>query len=781
MKKSTLLANDYAVSEVIGATLLVLIAVVAAVSIYSQMLPVPIPTPEPNIKLMGYVTENGEVIIEHMGGEVLRDYEVFVDGESFYTNPDGDYLDIGGTIPSSIAPTLDENEQVRIAVYALNDDSTKSIVFDGIFIGPEEQEEPPEIPPQIYSMPISTLRTNSVDEDIICYSSFIDPNIDPLSYIYNWSVKRGDDFTPITSLLMPFDTNDAAETRDYSGDNPSGSVYGATWDSNGVVGGAYSFDGEDYISLPYCFDEDYLDIVTVEAWVKTSETSGTIVSYERNNYWELSISGGVVKWTTNASDGTIDVNGIASINDDMWHYIATTYNSSTGDCNIYVDGLLDTTENAHTSREVLGSGDTPIGFIGKGTGSANRETIFSTGFETQEEKNNWKEDNDAGGGGEGTIEWENLLYDSFGVSSWSWGNWKDGGKDCKKYRDWTYAYDGRNAINIQDDSSSSYTELTSGLDLHTPGYTQLVIDFWAYYRSIESGEYFEVYFDDNSIWTFYPDGHENKFIHHILWVYETEYTFDTNVKIRFEGEFSGDGDGDDVDVYIDQVYINATGGDERVEYDFDLRDASDLTPNSGTYSIGGTGEIGIDYAAFNRTGIDILGYTDVKVSVWYSYKDTESSDFVGLYYKDGDDWISIFEDDNPQTGGGQSDWVNVEADIPNYIGDLVLQFKWMTSSTSQYVAIDDLEITGILPSGENNFTGLIDELRIYNDVLSPEQIYQNYLCTIDGDSSRSVIVSEETAVGDYLKCIVTPNNGIQDDVSTESDVLYVISYDGGEQ
>ena len=303
-----------------------------------------------------------------------------------------------------------------------------------------------------------------------------------------------------------------------------------------------------------------------------------------------------------------------------------------------------------------------------------------------------------------------------------------------------------------------------------------------YFGGWTSGEDWWLRYYDGNAWSTvldrnYPSGYlENTWYHEIVYINETGYDFPNNMKIRFQCDASGDNDR----VYFDQIYINATGVDDRVEYDFYLRDTDDLTPKSGTYSIGGTGEIGIDYAAFNRTGIDILGYTDVKVSVWCSYKDTESSDFVGLYYKDGDDWISIFEDDDPQTGGGQSDWINMEAEIPNYIDDLVLQFKWMTSSISQYVAIDDLEITGILPSGENNFTGLIDELRIYNDVLSPEQIYQNYLCTKDGDSSRSVIVSEETAVGDCWKCIVTPNDGIQDDVSTESDVLYVISYDGGE-
>ena len=780
MKKSNLLANTYAVSEVIGATLLVLIAVVAAVSIYNQMLPVPIPSPESNVQLMGYVTENGDVVIEHMGGEILDPYEVYIDGESVYTSPDGEYLDIGDTIPSSIAPTLfDENDQVRITVYAINNDGSSSIVFDGVLSGPEEQEEPPEIPPSIFSMPISTLRTNSVDEDIICYSSFITPNINPvLSYIYSWEADRGGGFTPITSLLMPFDYNSEEETQDYSGNNPNGTIYGATWESNGVVGGAYSFDGEDYISLPYCFDEDFLDRLTVEAWVKTSETSGTIVSYERDNYWELAISGGCVKWTTNASDGTVDVNGVTDISDNLWHHISTTYDSVTGDCNIYVDGILDTTENAHTPGEVLGSGDTPIGFIGKGTGSADRETIFSTGFETQTEKNFWSQHNYTE---EAEVTWNMLAYEDFNSG---YGIYTDGGSDCSRESD--YKHEGSHSVRLRDDTSSSQCTLTNGIDVSTPEYTSIKVDFWWMWNGDGWGNHANedwwVRYYDGTQWITvldmdYPSGHpKDTWCHEIVYINETEYAFPTNMKIRFQCDASYDTDR----VYFDQIYINATGGDDRVEYDFDLRDASDLTPNSGTYSIGGTGEVGVDYAAFNRTGIDISCYSDVNVSVWYSYKDTESSDSVGLYYKDGDEWAPIFEDDNPQIGSGQSAWINVEADVPNYIDDLVLQFKWMTSSTSEYVAIDDLTITGILPSGENNYTGLIDELKIFNDVLSPEQIYQNYLQSKDGDSSRSVIVSEETSVGELWKCIVTPNNGIMNDVFTESDVLLVISYDGGE-
>ena len=328
--------------------------------------------------------------------------------------------------------------------------------------------------------------------------------------------------------------------------------------------------------------------------------------------------------------------------------------------------------------------------------------------------------------------------------------------------------------------------MTNGIDVDTPEYTSIKVDFWWMWNGggwgNHANEDWWVRYYDGSQWITvldmdYPSGHpKNTWYHQIVYINETEYTFPSNMKIRFQCDASYDNDR----VYFDQIYINATGGDDRVEYDFDLRDSSDLTPKSGTYSIGGTGEVGIDYAAFNRTSIDISDYSDVNLSVWYSYKDTESSDFVGLYYKDGDEWIPIFEDDNPQIGSGQSDWINIKADIPSYIDNLVLQFKWMTSSTSEYVAIDNLLITGVLPSGENNYTGLIDELKIFNDVLSPEQIYQDYLQSKDGDSNRSIIVSEETSIGEFWKCIVTPNNGILNDVSTESDVLLVVSYGGGE-
>jgi len=776
MKNSVIHANNSAASEIIGGLLIVFIAIVVSISIYTQVLPVPIPSPEPNVHLMGYVTEDGTVIIEHMGGETIFSYEIFV-SQSNETNIykyENNPWEIGeGKTPPN-ASLLTENDEIRITVYIVYDDDSRHIVFDGVLKQEELQEDTPSL---IHPMLISSLRTNTIDEDLICYNYSIEPDIDALTYIYNWLVKQGATYSPITNLLMPFDTESATETKDYSGNNNNGTVYNATWDSSGKVGGAYSYNGTDYISIPYCFDNDYIDKITVESWVKTNLNSGTLVSFGRSKYWDLAISDGFVKWSTNASDGTVDVRGVSNISDDAWHHVVATYNSSTGDCSIYIDGLPDKSEKAHTSGEVLGSGDTPIGFIGRGTGSATNETIFSTSFETQDEKDSWIEHNTT----EGDEEFETLFYDDFESSNW--GNWNDGGEDCNMYTGGTYAHQGSCAIEIRDNSGWSSSTYTDEITADAAEYTKISIDFWWMARSMENGEDFWVnYYDGSNLYTLESivigsgQYSNDVFYHTVCYINETDYIFTDQARVTVQCDASSDWDY----IYLDEICVNVSSGN-RIDCDFDLRASDDLDPRTGTYSIGGTGDFDPEYAAFNRTGIDISDYTDVTVSVWYSYKSTESEDEIGFYYLNGTDWTPIFEELNPQIGNGnQLEWTFAEAQIPDSIDTLILQFWWSTSSSDEFMAIDDLQITGVPKAGENNFTGLIDELRIYNDALSAEQIYQNYICTKDGESNKSVIVSEETNLWESWKCIVTPNDGTQDDLFTESNILTIISYPGGD-
>ncbi|MBS3748963.1 MAG: hypothetical protein KGY67_04610 [Candidatus Thermoplasmatota archaeon] len=62
----------------------------------------------------------------------------------------------------------------------------------------------------------------------------------------------------------------------------------------------------------------------------------------------------------------------------------------------------------------------------------------------------------------------------------------------------------------------------------------------------------------------------------------------------------------------------------------------------------------------------------------------------------------------------------------------------------------------------NKWTGYIDEVYFYDHTVSENHIYQQYLCSRNGNSDVSVIVSEETSVNDIWSCIVIPNDGHRD-------------------
>ncbi len=618
MGKKLSFKNSYAVSEVVGGIILVLIAVVAFSAIYTCLFP-PAPDTKVSVMIEASVDSNGNVVLEHKGGIPLESYKVVVRyadngtyiGSKKYNN---DHWSIGERRYPLIDITglklVNESIKVWVGVYSILDDGTEKTVFEGVLHGRVEsaQGESSDENPML----ISSLKTNTVDEDLICYNYTIQPSINALTYIYNWEVNSN----PITNLLMSFDTNSSDTVKDYSGNNNNGTIYGPTWVDYGRVGGAYLFDGvDDYISIPYCFENPYINEITVETWIKTTKDSEVIASFNKDEYWELSLKNGCVQWSTTANGNTIDLLGETTVNDNNWHYIAVSYDYSTGIGVIYVDGRIDEIEKCHDPGDALGSGDTPNGFIGKSNESTTMET------------------------------WDLLTYDDFEDG---FGNYTDGGYDCNLYTGGTFAHQGSNAANIEDNSgvASSFYH-TNGIDVHTPGYISIKVDFWFRAESMEFREDFWLKYYDGSKWRKIADYDaevdfvNGQFYHEIVWINETEYTFPTNMKIRFQCDASSDYD----DVYIDQVYVNATTGAAEI----------------------------------------------------------------------------------------------------------------------------------------SNFSGIIDEFHIYNRALSSEQIYQNYLCSKDGLSDKSVIVSDETISGETWNCIVTPNDGTQDDIPVESNSLQIVEYTGGEQ
>lgn len=771
MSAKNILPSSDAVTEVIGSLLLIIVAVLVFSAIYLYMFPLPNLTADTHVKIDGYVNSNGFVILEHVGGESFSSYRI-------------DVKDINGTLLDSITYTdeewgigekkiptstrlLSENDWIQITVYKTDREGQETI-FDGMLQGTTEMSSS-EVELNNPFL-ISSLLTNTTDEDLICfnktrYGGTINTSFHANAYVFNWMTGGN----PMAALMYPMDKNNETMVKDYSANGFHGSINGATWSSEGKIGGCYYFDGQSSIDdVDYCFSGSTVDDVMIEAWVKTNESTGTILSYDREKYCDLGLVNGKVRWSTSSSS-TVDTIGSQIISDNQWHYIAASYNSFSGMSNIFVDGILDVTESSHTIGSSLGNGECPDGEIGKGTNALD-ETIFSTGFEDQLEEENWKEHNSSG---EEEETWETITHDTFESG---WGNFEDGGYDCSLYTWGIYAYEGSNAANIQDDGSDASFSYDARKDVHTPGYKSLRIDFHFRAEGIENGEYFRLFYYDGSSWnviktyTMGSDFTTGIFYHEVVWINESSYIFPTDMDIGFLCYANHNND----DIYIDDIYVNATTS-SRTEYTFERVDTSSITPHDGSYSLAGSGDFNPEYVAFNRTAIDLSDYYNVSVSFWYKYDGVESTDFFGCYYKRNGMWEPFFEEPNP---AGEISWTEVETHIPEDVDQLVIQFKWMTSSSQEFFAIDDLVITGSL-IGDANYSGYLDSLFIYERALSEEQIYQNYLCGKDGESKLSVIVSEETIVGEQWNCAVTPVNETMDAETMLSDMLTIIDYGGG--
>jgi len=151
-----------------------------------------------------------------------------------------------------------------------------------------------------------------------------------------------------------------------------------------------------------------------------------------------------------------------------------------------------------------------------------------------------------------------LSYSDFEAG---WDIWTDGGADCARYTGGTYASGGVAALDIQDNSAvpSSFYH-TNGVDVHTPGYVQIDVEFEFYAVSMESKEDFWVqYFNGTTWYTVVKYVRGTNFNNTIFYranvsILESSYTFPTGMKIRFMCDAGDDND----DIYVDNIKITGS-------------------------------------------------------------------------------------------------------------------------------------------------------------------------------------------------------------------------------
>jgi hypothetical protein len=160
--------------------------------------------------------------------------------------------------------------------------------------------------------------------------------------------------------------------KDYSGYNNNGAIKGATWISNGVVGGAYSFSGidsNDYISIPHSTSLDgngAWDAITIEQWINLSDNQfgSRIMSKmssqsEAKRSYDIGIAdsmpanklyGGVVIGNNSYKEAVCSTSLVAG----QWYHVVLTYKSGVG-VKLYLNGVLVATNTSQTTGNIQAS------------------------------------------------------------------------------------------------------------------------------------------------------------------------------------------------------------------------------------------------------------------------------------------------------------------------------------------------------------------------------------------------------------------------------------------
>ena len=136
-----------------------------------------------------------------------------------------------------------------------------------------------------------------------------------------------------------------------------------------------------------------------------------------------------------------------------------------------------------------------------------------------------------------------------------WDGWVDGGADCARYTG-TRSYEGSWSIYIRDNSGIASSMTSSAYNVSP--YNQLVLDFYFYATSMETGEDFWVQYYNGSSWSTvatYVSGtsfNNNGFYHATVTL--TNVTFPVNAQFRLQCDAS---DNTDL-IYIDQVTLTGS-------------------------------------------------------------------------------------------------------------------------------------------------------------------------------------------------------------------------------
>ncbi len=601
------------------------------------------------------------------------------------------------------------------------------------------------------------LTANDTNQNLTAYSETSDLDNDDVFVVYNW-LLNGSSVMVLNMPFLPNDNNESASTHNYAlGDNGN-NTGGASWNSTGGFdfNGSYEFDSiDDYLSLENSGQYEPTMNFSIEAWVyvKGSGNNGGqngIVNKDGgfNDGFNFAIgdsSAPTVNFGTGDS-GASDIETITELNLNEWTHVVASYNGS--NTSIYINGALDfvgtrTGALAYSTGdlEIGRNRDTPPGQEGYFNGSIDNVRIWNITLTPEQISALYKNRTDL------IVSQELSVGDNWTVDVTPNDGVLDG------------AINRSNDLLVLDVTApAANNDPTSTILLNTTDLTKN---------------------DTNQNLTAYVD--------------TSDLDADT-VNVVYNWLLNGSSV-----MVLNMPFLPNDGNETASTHNYALGDNGNVTGatwnSTGGFDFNGSYEFDSvdDYISIrDRSEFELT--SNITIEAWFYLKGNGSTGISGLLNKDGgfgngfdielgtDDLLNVAFN----TGDFGSTTLETAANAISLNRWTHLVIMYNGSNTSIYIdgalnvvgtktgaltySTGDLEIGRAINSSgqEGYFNGSIDNVRIWNRTLTPEQISALYKNRTD------LIVSQELNVGDNWTVDVTPNDGVLDGAINRSNDLLVL-------
>ncbi len=598
----------------------------------------------------------------------------------------------------------------------------------------------------------SSVGTNVTGEDLTAYVNATDYDNHSVKSIYDWR-KNG---SSIAVLNMPFEAgSNSTWTRDYSSYGNNGTVSGATYNLTGGYDGkgAYEFDGNDYIDMGTSpLYEESATSLTVSAWVYTSSAS-----FDGDLQRLIDTNGG-----TGGNNGfglSLEDRGTQGINAVTFLAITTvsTYRIIKADNVIGAEGwyhIVGTYDGVNVAKIYVNGVDTAAVVRTAGTGAfiPRDDSPLRIGSMTNSVSYNFT----------GKID-EVLVYD-YVLSLEQVLVMYNNRTDVMVSQETSIGENWSVAVTPNDGLGDGATVLSNNLTVllnNIPNVTLAILN-----STLDGNETFE----NLTAYAINVTDEENHSVK-LIYDWKKDGSSIAVLNMPFEGgsnsTFTKDYSDGSNNGTVSGATWNSTGGyDGNGSYYFNtdndvitIADSSDFTmPNDYTLEAW----INPDDVANDAKGI--FGTFD---SAGFAFG-LGNADSNNLTFAGSGSWKS-----SNQTVLEDGTWKHVAYTRVGTTG------TFYYNGVSVYVISDAEAITnggelhigdGGTAMADNDFRGLIDDVKIYNGVaLSAEQIQASY------NSRPDLIVSNETYFDEVWQFCVTPNDGFDDGVQVCSNNLTIIA------